>query len=283
MPEDIYEDSEDEPEFSVTDLRPPRQRPRAGVWRRLRLGAESRGRRWVAVGISLMLALAVLLSSLPAAQEIFGRLPTAFASPTATPNFQVISSIHVESGAAIEEATPLPGVSGIPPLGAAPRSCPQKAARPQYVGPGYGKAIGGPSVWVTGFTRTYPTLSLRDEGRASNAPYGWPLRYTAYGWPAPIVVVLAHDVKVPVTLSGWDPRNTQPLWFAFDPRGTPPEHVGTSLTLDPNHPELPPNGIDETGTFWFGYIFLPREGCYALAASAPGGGGAWSAMFSAGL
>jgi hypothetical protein len=141
MPQGNREDEQDDVEFDVTNLRPPR--PRSGVWQRVHL--DSRRWRRVAAGISLVLALAVLLSGVPATHETFERVASAFASPTATPN--IVTGIHVEPGTLIDAPlpTPLPGVSGVPPLGPAPTSCPQKAAKPQFVGPGYGQAIGGPS------------------------------------------------------------------------------------------------------------------------------------------
>ncbi|HEV8193897.1 MAG TPA: hypothetical protein VGP82_20805 [Ktedonobacterales bacterium] len=77
--------------------------------------------------VSLTLALAVVLSSLPATRELFGRVSMAFAAPTPTSNIQLVSGITFEpSTIAIEGATP-------PPLGPAPTSCPQKAAKPRYV------------------------------------------------------------------------------------------------------------------------------------------------------
>ncbi len=273
------QDDQDEIELQVTDLRPPRLK--SGVRRHVRMNARTW--RWAAVGISLALTLVVILSSVPTAREGFTRL---FASPTATTSIGAVSSIHVEPGTRIDQPmpTPIPSVTGIPSLGRAPKSCPQKAAKPQFVGPGYGQAIGGPSIWVTGFTGTYPTLALRGASEGSSDPYGWPLRHTQYGWPAPIVIVLAHSVKVPVTLYGSDIRNNQPLWFGFASGGVPPAHIDMSLTLDLSDPELPPYGYDATGMFWSAYIFLPREGCYELAARPLGNtsDGAWSAMFSAG-
>jgi hypothetical protein len=287
MPDGSREDSQDELEFSVTALRPSRQRPRADLWRHVRL--DARGWRWVAVAVSLVLALAVILSSVSATHDLLGRSSAVFASPM--PSTQSSSGIRVEPGLIIRDEatpTPLPGVSGVPPLGAAPRSCPQDAARPQYVGPGYGRAIGGPSVWVTGFTGDYPTLSLRGAREGSADPFGWPMHHTQFGWPAPIILVLAHTVEAPVMLSGWDVRDGHPLWFGFasPDAGAPPPYsrtMRTSLTLDPNHPEGSASGISPTDTFWDGYVFLPRAGCYVLVVEKAATFTMWTAMFSAGL
>ncbi|HEV8190337.1 MAG TPA: hypothetical protein VGP82_02475 [Ktedonobacterales bacterium] len=284
MPDGSREDSQDEREFSVTALRPPRQRPRADVWRHVPL--DARGWRWVAVAVSLVLALAVILSSVSATNAILGRISAVFAAPM--PSTQRVSGTRGEPGLIIlDEATPTP-LPGVPPLGPAPRSCPQKAARPEYAGPGYGQAIGGPSVWVTGFTGAYPTLSLRGASEGSADPFGWPMHHTQFGWPAPIIIVLAHNVEAPVMLSGWDLRNGHPLWFGFalPDAGAPPPYIRTirtSLTLDPNHLEGSASGISATDTFWDGYVFLPREGCYVLVVDSAATFTMWTAMFSAGL
>jgi hypothetical protein len=136
---------------------------------------------------------------------------------------------------------------------------------------------------VTGFTRTYPTLSLRDVGQETDDPFVWPMHYTQYGWPAPVILVLARGMQVPVVLVGSDPRNNQPLWFGFASGGTPPTHIGMSLMLDPSHPEVPPSGISATDTFWNAYILLPRAGCYSLTARplSNTSDGSWTASFSA--
>ena len=114
---DSHNDTQDEVEFSVTNLRP--QRPRSTQKRPMR--TDERRWRWAAVALSLVIALAVVLSSLPTAHDALGRL-AGLVFPTPTSNIQLIS--RISSGPIIIgdiELTPapLPTASATPQLGRA--------------------------------------------------------------------------------------------------------------------------------------------------------------------
>jgi hypothetical protein len=268
-----------EDELEVTDLHPCRRRyggvrpprPNARTWRRL------------ALGVSLLLLLAVLLSSLPHVYDALGGLARAPASPTAAPTAAPLALPPPAATAVVTLATPtaLPGGPGVPALGPAPASCAgQPPALTQVGPPAANSAVGRAPVWVGGFTGPYATLRLGPTASA----FGWAAPYTRYGWPAPIYLVLQSQSGLagPVTLAGWDPRDGHPLWFGFVEAGVwgAPTQVVPAFTLDPAHPSIPVGGADTTGTFWYGYAFLPSAGCYMLAASWPGG--TWQVTVSAG-
>ena len=121
MAQNIHDDDDqDNAEFTVTNLRPPRSR--SSIWQRLHL--DVRRWRWVAVAISLMLALAVVFNSVPATHTALGRL-AGLAFPTATPDTYLVSRIQSSQIIITEDTvpTPIPTVSAIPHLGRAPASC----------------------------------------------------------------------------------------------------------------------------------------------------------------
>jgi hypothetical protein len=286
MPEDAHENSQDELVFEVTDMRPAARR-HAGRLARL----IDRRWRWAAVGAIMVLTLAVLLSGTGTTYEAMGAISQAFAP--ATPTFGARAAASANQRAAFTQVdgplpTPFPNLASVPPVGAAPATCPGNAAElRKSTPPTLGQAVGRNPIWIDGFTGTFPTLSLSYLGTRSNRPFGWPLHYTQFGWPAPIALVLAPDEKMPVVISGVDPRNNQPLWLGLVPpnSGTAPVHISTSLTFDPSHPEVPAGGLNTQFTYWYGYIFLPREGCYALSVRTLAGDKAdsiWSTMISAG-
>jgi hypothetical protein len=141
-------------------------------------------------------------------------------------------------------------------------------------------AVGAAPVWVGGFAGPYATLRL---GQAASAnAYSWAAPYARYGWPAPIGPLLQPSFDKPITLTGWNPRDGQPLWFGFIVPGVwgAPAQIVPTFALDPTDPAVPVGGWASTSTFWYGYAFLPGAGCYALAASWPDGG--WKVMVSAG-
>ncbi len=272
MPDGEVENSRADDEFEVTDLRPRSTRP----------PARGSARRRVALGVSLALLLVAFVGALPATRDALGQLRERFATPTAV----VISEIHVSEATIVVPSGPtptaVPGVSGVPALGRAPRGCGDNPAAPlrEADPPGLGNAVGVAPIWVGGFEGPYPTLRFKTEG--DPAPYGWPLHYTQYGWPVPIDLMLGPGAQGPVTLTGWNPEDLHPLWFGFVslPAPDPPAQITTSFTLDPLHPSVPEGGASSESGFWYGYAFVPKAGCYALTATWPGG--AWKVLISAG-
>jgi len=264
-------------ELESTDLRPHRvrfgssrsrpPRPDAWPWRRL------------ALGVSLLL-LAILLSSQSPVRDTLRWLARAPASPTATAEPLPFLTPATTPGVRLATPTAVAGASGAPVLGAAPASCGGPPPALTQAGPPQYRAVGSAPLLVGGFTGSYATLRLGPAASANSE--GWTAPYTRYGWPAPILLVLQSSSAEPVTLSGWDLRDGHPLWFGVVEAGVwgPPRQVVTPFTLDPAHLPFDAGGSDETGTFWYGYAFLPRAGCYALAATWPGG--AWQITISAG-
>jgi hypothetical protein len=293
MPDDEWFERHDEDEVEVTDLR-PRSHPcpapmhvydKNGQRRRTR----TRRRRRVVLGASLLVLLAVLLGTVghfAGVPFLSGapRGPAAHLSASPTPTsafvYSPIPSVPLVPPLTLGTATPtaLPGSTTPPPLGVAPPSC---SAEPPGLTPASppaeGEAIGFPPVRVGGFTSPYATLRLG----SSALSYGWESSHTRYGWPAGILLVVRSDFTEPVTLTGWNPRDGHPLWFGFIEAGVwgAPTRVLPGYTLDPTHPFIPAGGTDGTNNFWYGYVFLPAAGCYAVAATWPGGAGcSWSAL-----
>jgi hypothetical protein len=142
-------------------------------------------------------------------------------------------------------------------------------------------SIGRAPILVGGFIGPYATLPLGPVARAM--AYTWAAPYSLYGWPAPIgLIILNSRITGPVTLSGWDLRTGYPLWFGFIVAGVwgAPQQVRHTFTLDLPNPSFPAGGWDTTETFWYGYAFVPGAGCYAIAATWPGG--SWQVIVSAG-
>jgi hypothetical protein len=251
---------------SSSRIHPPR--PDAQTWQRL------------ALSVSLLLLLAVVLSSQPLVRDALGWLARGPASPTATaqplPFLTPAATLEVR----LTTPTVVPGAPGVPALDAAPTSCTGPPPALTRAGPPQYRAVGNAPLWVGGFTGPYATLKLGPA--ASATAYDWAAPYTRYGWPAPILLVLQSGYAAPVTLSGWDLRDGHPVWFGVIEAGVwgPPRQVVTPFTLDPAHLPFDAGGEDDTGVFWYGYAFLPRAGCYALAAT--WAGGAWRVTVSAG-
>jgi hypothetical protein len=266
----------DEPE--MTDLRPRRRRSGSGRVRPPR--PDARPWQRLALGVSLLLLLAILLSSQPLVRDALGWLARAPASPTATAEPLPFLTPAATPGVRLATPTAVPGAPGVPALGAAPASCGEPPPTLTSAGPPPYRAVGRAPLWVGGFSGPYATLRLGPAASAN--AYGWAAPYTRYGWPAPILLVVPSSFAEPVTLSGWDLRDGHPLWFGVVEAGVwgPPTQVVPNFTLDPWHLSIPEGGDDDTGAFWYGYAFLPRAGCYALAAT--WAGGSWQVTVSAG-
>jgi hypothetical protein len=277
---------DDDDEMEISDLRPRATHPRS-----IRVAHPhfmTQSRRRMAIGLGLVLIVAILLASQPFIRDplqglvnatLFPTpLPTATAIPTATP---LVANLPTPP-AFVTMPTALPGVADIPTIESAPASC--GGTRPVLSpgGPPFNaQSIGSAPVLLGGFTAPNATLLLGPHAMANS--YSWPAPYSRYGWPAPIGLKLQSGFNAPVTLSGRDLRTGYPLWFGFIEAGVwgAPKLITSTYTLDPAHPPVPAGGSTDTETFWYGYVFLPGAGCYTLAAFWPGGG--WHFTISAGL
>ncbi len=263
--------------LEVTDLRSECE-PGPNSRRRARFIPDGRAWRWGALTVSLALLGALLVSVLPAGGSLLRALPGF--SRTSTPT--VVSSIQISSEF---DQSPLPTtVLRTPPapaLAFAPASCGSPAPDLTHVGPPqWGAAIGHAPVWLAGMSEAYPTLRLGPQ--ASFHAYGWDAPYTQFGWPAPIGLVFGNSFNEPVRLTGWNVATGETVSFGFVQAGAwgAPRYVSSPYTLDPSSETIPAGGSDSTGVFWYGYAFIPRAGCYVIAASWQGG--SWKAIVSAG-
>ncbi|HLJ81359.1 MAG TPA: hypothetical protein VKT52_07740, partial [Ktedonobacterales bacterium] len=78
-----------------------------------------------------------------------------------------------------------------------------------------------------------------------------------------------------VTLNGNDLRTHYPLWLTGEDPVQPSAPV---MTIDPT--QVPSATNDGKWKIWFGTLYLPAAGCYALQANWPGG--SWRVTFAAG-
>ena len=289
MSEDEPDTSQVEDELEVTDLGP--RRVSAGDAARLP-GLPTRAWQRLALGLVLVLLVAVLLGGPLSWAGLLRELASALASPT--PTEVTGSTLELVPTSTPVPPTPAPpqpsptapsgiGVSGVPTLGAAPASC---SGKPPVLtddgNPTFGEAIGTPPVLLGGFIGPYAALPIGPAVASASSYPSWLASYTPYGWAAPIDLILHTGVSGPVTLSGLDPHTGYPLWFGFVSAGVEgaPQHVVSTFNLDPADPPVPAGGEADTEEFWYGYAFLPGAGCYTLDASWPGG--SWRIEISAG-
>jgi hypothetical protein len=286
---DVVGTDETDDELEITDLRPRPAPSQDGSGRALgsRLSQLSQldthvGKR-LAFVLVVGLVLAAVLSALPHVGDMLGMSKgPAVASKQASPNTWSVSQVEVGSISVTPAATSDVQGQPAPALGPAPATCGdgQPPAMTHVGPPALNEAIGRAPVWVGGFSGTYPTLALGPDAQKNS--FGWDATYTLDGWPAPIILVVQSGFQGSVVLTGWDTlgRNVQ---FGLVEAGVwgAPEHVLTAINLNPAQPDIPAGGSDNTGVFWYGYIFLSGAGCYTLNAAWPGG--SWSATVSAGL
>ncbi len=284
MSEDEPHTSQVEDELEVTDLDP--RRVSAGGAARLP-GLPTRAWQRLALGLVLVLLVAVLLGGPLSWGGLLRELASALASPTPTEvtRSTVPTSTPIPPTPAPPQPSPttLSGISGVPVLGAAPASCSGKPPLLTDDGnPTLGEAIGTPPVLLGGFIGPYAALPIGPAVASASSYPSWVASYTPYGWPAPIDLILHSGVTGPVTLSGLDPHTGHPLWFGFVGPGLEgaPQHVVPTFSLDPADSPVPVGGEDGTEQFWYGYAFLPGAGCYTLTVSWPGG--SWRIEISAG-
>lgn len=213
----------------------------------------------VAAAIAALLVLALLaMSPIGSALAALGAhatpAPTTarFAFPTPVP------------------ATPTPSPNLTPTLiapsiGPAPSNCPP-GSPPVEFSPAVSPGIGGSDVWLVG-----PVTGPRSTARIGLLP---PNVYTQFGWPVQIPVLVKVGFAQTISLRGHDLHTGYALWLTPGP----PEAAMPALTIDPG--QLQSSTSDGQWRIWFGVMYLPGAGCYALHASWPGGG--WTVNFAAG-
>jgi hypothetical protein len=273
---------DDNDELQISDLRPLEPRRPQAASSRLRWLLRVRAWRWAPLIVSLLLLAALAFSFLPQSADLLRALATAGRASTLTP-LAGSGPMHtlehtVNPGPATVLLTP-----PAPALGWAPARCDTTAPRLTHVGPPqWGVAVGKAPVWLAGMSGAYPTLRLGEEARAYD--YSWSAPYTQFGWPAPIGLVLGSgfDFSQSVVLSGWNVTTGEAVSFGFITAGIwgAPDYVAPAYVLDTASGTPPAGGADSTGTFWYGYAFIPRAGYYVLTASWPDGN--WKATVSAG-
>lgn len=245
-------------EISDLTLRLARQDPHV-PWHQRRVELP---RPLVAASVVALVALA-LLAVLPVGSE----LAVLFAR--ATPPAIVTRLVVATPVPASPTPSPYPTPTLIAPaVGLTPRDCPPGppliSFDPAAVGPG----VGGRDVWLTApFIEPRSTVFISLESPSS---------YTPYGWPVPLQIYIRPGLSGLITLTGSDLRTRYALWLSGDDPN--PQPAVPVVTIDPT--QIPSQTIDGLWKIWFGALYLPGAGCYALQASWPGGG--WRITFAAG-
>lgn len=260
-------------EFSVTPLRPADAASLAPQSSTARPQRRLRGRLGAAGALALlMLSLcALLLTQLGGVGPLLGQAPLSGRGSTS-------SDTHVPAPTATADLahqvfqypTPLGGTPT--PLGPAPASCPADVLRAFNPNDATG-GVGHAPVWV-GF------WLLPAGMRATLHPSGTPapaLR-RIFGFPVPLVVETTPGAAERIIITASDAAPGQaPLWFAPDPNSGQlgPDPV---LVIDPRDPHIP---VQADGwKYWFVTLYLPRSGCFDLAAV--WASGSWDATVAGG-
>lgn len=246
-------ESGDTSEPVATPTRTPRMTARAGDGWRSALGLQ-------VASLALLVAVVVaVMASLAAGRR------------QAPPTAQATAQVTIVGGIVTARSSPA-SVSrfGGPPIGPKPTNCNASPTADPVGPPTAGRAVGADPVWVDGFDGPAATISIPNHATGP---------YTSDGWPVQIALVFKRPFSATVTLDAESPITFTLLSFSFrGPNGDTPPTVG--FTLDPRHDQNLYASWDDTTTFWFGTLFLPGAGCYALSASWSGGG--WRAVFAAG-
>ncbi len=263
-------------EFSVTPLRPadsasPAAQPSAACpprrFRRLRgrLGATG------ALALLMLSLCALLLTQLGGVGPLFGLAPLAGRVSQNSGTHVPVPTATVDLAHQVfQYPTPLGGTST--PLGPAPASCLADVLRAFNPNDATG-GVGHAPVWV-GF-------SLARAGmRATLHPSGTPapaLR-RIFGFPVPLVVETTPGAAERIIITAADSAPGQAsLWFAPDPNSG---QLGPTpgLVIDPRDTHIP---LQADGwKYWFVTLYLPRSGCFDLAAV--WASGSWSAKVAGG-
>jgi hypothetical protein len=258
-PEQSNEPFQDELAGEAGDLQPGdgQSATTAGMQpaRSQRLSPRARAWRAGIAGSALLLALVVMLGSIPSLREgavalLVGPTATATVPPTATllPTF---APTH----------TPLPTATP-QPLGAVPQNC-LPGQTPQPFDASFTPGVGDGPLRVM-FEGNYPTIRL-DPSTGD---------YTQYGWGVSLIVALQLSAPDGVLLQGENLDTGSALWFNFS---FLPQQPTTALMVSAN---LSGQYGDSQWTSWIGYLYIPAAGCYALEASWPEGH--WQIFFAAG-
>jgi hypothetical protein len=162
--------------------------------------------------------------------------------------------------------TPLGGASAT--LGPVPQDCPPGPAPQNFnSNSNFESAVGGGSVWVSGFSGPHALLEWLPNLAVET--------HYQYGWGHKMLWAVKNSVKGPVTIRGANLTNGLPLRPVAD--AASPDSTPTVLVLNPSDPNA--QFIDQWVEFPGG-LDIPQAGCYYLEASWPGG--SWRITFAAG-
>lgn len=162
--------------------------------------------------------------------------------------------------------TPLGGVSA--KLGSLPQHCPA-GPTPQEI-PQITSAIGTSPVWAGAFQKI-PLILGWTPGDAN-------LYHGQYGWGHKFLWVVDANYHEFVTLRGFNVQDGAPL--LPEAEESAPTSTLTSLVLNPQDPQNPPQRHIGHWIEFPGGIIIPKAGCYELIAT--WAGGSWHAVFAAG-
>jgi hypothetical protein len=253
-------------EFAVTPLRqskrvsPGSDRSRLSVAR-----LPIRLRRWLShAGVLALLALGMttlLLTQLTQRTQLAPPGGTSQAhAPTATD--EITSWIP---------SYPTPSEGTVSRLELAPRSCPATTLRAFNPNDAF-RGVGHDPVWIGFFfARAGASATLRPVRK----PFADEARF---GFPVPLVIETVPGATEPITITATDSARGTPLWFVPDTNsGQKGPAIG--LVIDPRDPHIPL----QTGEWksWLVTLYLPRSGCFNLAAV--WASGSWLATAAGGV
>ena len=223
-------------------------------------------------------ALVVMLGLMLLAAPPIGATLRALV-PQPTPTTAIVQVGYPTSPAATATPSPYPTPTLIAPaVGPVPANCPPSARLVDFAPDTIIPGVGGKDVWLVAFTGPggYPVTGQRATAKIGELP-SIPSSYTLAGWPVQVQLLVKMGVTQTITLTGPDLRTHYSLWFSDDANN--PDNVGKAVpvvTIDTSQLTAAAGEYH----IWFGVLYLPGAGCYALQANWPGDG--WIVNFAAG-
>lgn len=218
----------------------------------------------------------LLLLTLVVGTPIGAPLSALVSRPTSTSHVRAWSPT---SALVTPTPSPYPTPTPIAPaIGAIPADCPQGAPLASFdpiVSPG----IGGTDVWLV--AGDFLGAQRPGSQQRATATIGQltPGDYTSAGWPVQVMALVRANLTQPVTITGHDLRTGYPLWWSPDANNPGAvEEAAPVAVIDPT--QLQSKLGDGQWDIWFGVLYLPGAGCYALQSS--WAGGHWVAFVAAG-
>lgn len=272
----------DDLDIEVSDMRGPGQSGRsspgsdgATPWYRQRVQVP---RPLVVATLVVMLGL-ILIVATPIGSALRALIPQP------TPTTAIVQVVYPTAPPATATPSPYPSPTLIAPaVGPIPANCPPSTPLVDFSSGQTYPGVGGSDVWMVGFVERgggpvsgQPATAQIVEPRQSDGN-GF---YTPNGWPIQIFVYIKANLTQTITVTGHDLHTGYSLWFSHDTSVSNIVHEAVPVvTIDASDNGVVGKTADGQWKIWFGVLYLPGAGCYALHANWPGGG--WVANFAAG-